>query len=136
MTMTTTDQEGRKPLLIAAYCRVASRAPADQQAGIEAQQSAINRSIEDRKQRDGWQVESLTIFTDAGESARNQNRPGLQQLRQAVAGGRLDMVLCTKFDRLTRSVSDFAALCEHLQRHGVCLVSTQSRWIRQKRRAR
>jgi DNA invertase Pin-like site-specific DNA recombinase len=82
--MTTTHQEGRKALRIAAYCRVASRAQADQQAGIEAQQSTISRYIEDRKHHHGWQVESLTFYTDAGESAKNLNGPGVQRLRRDV----------------------------------------------------
>jgi site-specific DNA recombinase len=123
--MTTTHREGRKPLRIAAYCRVASRAQADQQAAIEAQQSTISQYIEDRKQHDGWQVESLTFYTDAGESAKNLNRPGVQRLRRDVAEGRLDVVICTKIDRLARNLLDFLELWNYLHRHDVSLVSVQ-----------
>ena len=54
-------------------------------------------------------------------------RPALQALLDARAGGAIDIIVVYKVDRLTRSLADFAKLVELFDAHDVSFVSvTQS----------
>jgi site-specific DNA recombinase len=48
--------------------------------------------------------------------------PGLDRLRDAAAGARLDRILITEPDRLARNYVHQALLVEELQRHGAEVV--------------
>ena len=81
----------------------------------------MTQTIRDRAAAE--HAELLELITDTGESGRNMNRPGLQRMLSLIAGGNVQYVLVTSFDRLTRSHEDFARLLERLDLHGVALVS-------------
>lgn len=57
-----------------------------------------------------WTV--YKIYTDAGFSGANLNRPGLTQLIEDVENHKIDMVLVYKLDRLSRSQKDTLFLIE------------------------
>jgi site-specific DNA recombinase len=67
--------------------------------------------------------ELVDIIIDAGESAKNLNRPGMAHLQALVDNGSVNAVIIAKLDRLTRSVKDLADLLQRFQRRGVALVS-------------
>ena len=55
------------------------------------------------------------------------DRPALQELLGNVRGGKIDVIVVYKVDRLTRSLADFAKLIELFDEHSVSFVSiTQS----------
>ena len=56
----------------------------------------------------------VRVITDAGYSAKNLKRPGIEELYQLVAGGEVDGVVVSKLDRLTRSIRDLHMLLEGL----------------------
>ncbi len=58
------------------------------------------------------------IFRDDGYSGASLRRPGLDRLRDAVAGARLDRILITAPDRLARNYVHQMLLVEELQGHG------------------
>ena len=115
------------PKRIAAYVRVSSQRQAIEGDSLEAQQNAITRWIEERKQYDDWRVQSVEFYIDAGRSAKDQNRPQLQRLRKDIEEGNIDTVVSFKIDRITRSLLDFADLWNFFQQHGVELVSLKER---------
>jgi DNA invertase Pin-like site-specific DNA recombinase len=63
------------------------------------------------------------IIVDAGESAKNLDRPAMERILDLVRGGEVDTVIVAKLDHLTRSVRDLADLLELFQQKGVSLVS-------------
>jgi site-specific DNA recombinase len=67
--------------------------------------------------------ELVDIIVEAGESAKNLNRPGVQKLLALVDGGKVEAVIVAKLDRLTRSVKDLCAVLERFERKRVALVS-------------
>lgn len=71
------------------YARVSTR---DQD--VRAQRSALKR----------LDVDASNIFTDAGYTGTNRDRPGLASALAAVREG--DTLVVTKLDRLGRSVTD------------------------------
>ena len=85
------------------YLRVSTREQADSGLGLDAQR----RTISDEADRRGWKVEWLV---DDGRSARNLNRPALTEALALLTQGEASALVVAKLDRLSRSVSDFAAV--------------------------
>lgn len=99
------------------YCRVSTDKQADRGVSLEAQTEKI------RAMAVVQGVELAEIITDAGESAKSLDRPGLRRLLAMVASGEVKTVIVAKLDRLTRSVKDLADLLESFNRRTVSLVS-------------
>ncbi|HKX80144.1 MAG TPA: recombinase family protein [Novosphingobium sp.] len=75
---------------------------------------------------EGW-VLNPEAYDDGGLSGGTLERPALQRLLADVDGGRVDIIVVYKVDRLTRSLLDFARLVEALDKAGTSFVSvTQS----------
>lgn len=64
-------------------------------------------------------------ISDAGESAKNLNRPGLQRALAMLRGGQADGLVVVKLDRLTRCVADWQKLIDQYfgERPGKQLMS-------------
>lgn len=60
----------------------------------------------------GWGI--FHIYTDAGFSGSNMQRPALSQLLEDVEAGRVDCVLVYKLDRLSRSQKDTLHMIEDI----------------------
>jgi Resolvase, N terminal domain len=66
----------------------------------------------------GLHVAEERVFQDEGYSGMILARPGLQRLRDTVAGAGVDVVLCDSPDRLARTSAYQALLIEELTRAG------------------
>ena len=73
-----------------------------------------------------WRV--AVRYREEGRSGSNTNRPEFQRLLADVRSGKIDIVLCTKFDRISRSVRDFLDFQETLKESGVAFVSMGEQW--------
>jgi DNA invertase Pin-like site-specific DNA recombinase len=102
---------------VAAYVRVSTDEQADSRAGIEAQRAAIAAECK----RPGWQV--VEVFEDAGFSAKDVRRPAVQAALEALERGKVDALVVSKLDRLSRSMLDFTSVMAKAQRHGWALVA-------------
>jgi DNA invertase Pin-like site-specific DNA recombinase len=74
------------------------------------------------QRHEGW-VMTKAHYDDGGFSGGNMERPALQRLLADIRGGRIDIVVVYKVDRLTRSLADFARLVEIFDTQGVSFVS-------------
>lgn len=117
-----------KKLRIAGYVRVSSVRQATEGDSLQAQQHEIEQEIEFRKRRESWDIETLEFYTDAGKSAKDQNRPELQRLKRDIAAGEIDVVICFKLDRITRSLKDFVDLWELFNKHNVDVISLREKF--------
>jgi DNA invertase Pin-like site-specific DNA recombinase len=99
------------------YVRVSTDKQADFGVSLEAQTQKI------RAMSTVQGAELVDVIVDAGESAKNLERPGMRQLLSLVDSRSVDVVIVAKLDRLTRSVKDLADLLERFTRRGVSLVS-------------
>lgn len=72
-----------------------------------------------------YDVELVEVVEDAGLSAKNLKRPGLQRILTALDRRQVDGILVAKLDRLTRSVADMATLIDRYfgERAGKQLLS-------------
>ena len=101
---------------VTGYARVSTNEQGQNGASLPAQRSAIEAECERR----GWEL--VEIIEDAGYSARNLNRPGIQAVLKALKAGETEALLVARLDRLSRSTLDFARLVERSQRKGWAIV--------------
>jgi DNA invertase Pin-like site-specific DNA recombinase len=73
-------------------------------AGLEAQRRAIIAECERR----GWHL--VETIEDAGYSARDLRRPGIQEALRVLEAGKASALVVAKLDRLSRSMLDFSRL--------------------------
>jgi site-specific DNA recombinase len=99
------------------YIRVSTDKQADKGCSLEAQRERIKAMAVVQ------QADLVDIIVDAGESAKNLDRPGMKDILDLARAGKVDTVIVAKLDRRTRSVRDLADLLEIFQRKGVSLVS-------------
>ncbi len=102
---------------VLAYVRVSSEEQSASGAGLEAQRRAIASECERR----GWQV--IEVIEDAGFSAKDLKRPGIQAALRALEAGDAKALVAAKLDRLSRSMIDFAGLMATAQKQGWALVA-------------
>lgn len=128
--MRTRSKKKREPraFRVAGYVRVSSQRQVTEGDSLAAQQHEIEQEVEFRKRREGWEVESLEFYVDAGRSAKDQNRPQLQRLKRDIAAEQIDVVICFKLDRITRSLKDFVDLWALFAEHHVDVVSLREKF--------
>lgn len=92
--------------MIALYPRVSTQEQADNGHSIDEQTERM------RKYCDAMGWDDVKLYTDAGFSGANMNRPALQALIKDVEAGKVERVLVYKLDRLSRSQLDTLYLIE------------------------
>jgi DNA invertase Pin-like site-specific DNA recombinase len=101
-----------KPLTAVAYLRVSTLGQVEHGASLEAQEATLRAEAERR----GWDV---IVMTEAGKSAKNvTGRPVLQEALTMLDKGQAQVLLAVRLDRVSRSVSDFAAMMQRAERRG------------------
>lgn len=68
----------------------------------------------------GW---TYKIYSDAGYSGKDMNRPGFIQMMDDVKRGQIEKIICYKFDRISRNIADFCSLLEELQNYHCEFIS-------------
>ena len=117
--MTTAHQ---RPRYCAVYTRKSSEEGLDQEFNsLDAQREAGQAYVESQR-HEGWRLVRQS-YDDGGYSGGNMERPALKQLLADISGGKVDVVVVYKVDRLTRSLGDFAKLVDLFDDHGVSFVS-------------
>ncbi|MBT1582382.1 recombinase family protein, partial [Klebsiella pneumoniae] len=84
---------------------------------LEAQREVLGRWAEAL----GYEV--AETYTDPGYSGAQEDRPGLARLLADAQGGRFQVVLVSRLDRLARKVRLAYDLIERLEGSGVGLMS-------------
>lgn len=99
------------------YIRVSTEEQADSGAGLAAQRQAIEQEVTRR----GWEL--AEIIEDAGYSAKNMRRPGVQAALEMLDRGEAAGLVVAKLDRLSRSMLDFTAVMATARTRGWALVA-------------
>ncbi len=101
---------------VAIYTRVSS----DMQIEGYSMDAQEGRCREFAKTK-GWEV--YKIYIDPGHSAKNLERPALQNMLQDAADGKFQIILVHKLDRLSRSLVDMSNLVSQLNEWEIMLSS-------------
>ena len=113
------------------YVRVSTSEQANKGAGLEAQRRAILAEC----QRRGWHL--VETIEDAGYSARDLKRPGIQEALRALERREASALVVAKLDRLSRSMLDFSKLMAKATReHWALVARSMSLSIPRRRAAR
>ena len=128
MARTKTKTKTKHPIRIAGYVRVSSQRQATEGDSLVAQQNEIQQEVDFRIRRENWEIDSVEFYVDAGRSAKDQNRPQLRRLKRDIANGKVDVVICFKLDRITRSLKDFVDLWELFEDHDVDVISLREKF--------
>lgn len=91
---------------VAIYVRVSTQEQAKEGYSIHEQVDRLTKFAEAHD----WII--VKVYTDAGHSGANQDRPALQDMIEDIKAGRIDKVLVYKLDRLSRSQKDTLELIE------------------------
>jgi len=91
---------------VVCYCRVSTADQADSGISLEAQVAKMQAYAA------LYDLTIVEVITDAGESAKTLNRPGLQSALAMLKAGKADGLLIVKLDRLTRSIADWQDLID------------------------
>jgi len=83
-----------------AYTRVSASEQAISELSLESQQREVIAYAE----RSG--VVIVSVLSDKDESASSLNRPAMSELLTHIDSGRIDAVIISKLDRLTRRIKD------------------------------
>lgn len=97
------------------YCRVSTDEQGQSGLGLTDQKQVVAREADRR----GWTLERTYTDVASGKSLRGRSDFGAAL--QELAGGTADVLVVAKLDRLSRSVSDFAAILAQSQREGWAL---------------
>ncbi|MBS3764921.1 recombinase family protein [Candidatus Bipolaricaulota bacterium] len=100
--------EENTPKRAVSYTRVSTREQSEDGQSLQNQHDRIEAYC---KAKDYELVDS---FSDAGASAKDLNREGLQSLIEEIKDDSIDVVVIYKLDRLTRSVKDLGRLIDDI----------------------
>lgn len=89
---------------VVGYIRVSTDKQAEEGISVEAQEAKL------RAYADAVDLDLVDIKVDAGYSAKDLVRPGVQQALQMIKCGQVEGLLVVKLDRLSRSTVDTANL--------------------------
>ena len=65
----------------------------------------------------------VEIYRDDGYTAANTDRPAYQRMLNDLRTGKINQVVISKLDRISRSVRDFVNLCDEVEKLGGSIVS-------------
>lgn len=80
------------------------------------------RSFIKSREPEGWKPYE-EAYNDPGFSGGNMDRPALRKLISDAKQGKFQVVVCYKYDRLSRNTKDFLHILDIFDRYGVAFVS-------------
>ena len=108
----------------AVYTRVSTDIQAENEfSSCESQEEKIRSFV---KSQNNWQI--AKVYSDAGFTGANINRPALKELFEDIRQNKVDFVLNYKIDRLTRSPKDFYQLIEFFEQNDISFISITERF--------
>ena len=118
-----TNESQTHPIRVALYSRVSTDLQARAEEGsLDTQVARLQREVEIRQERQGPH-QIVAVLREEGASGKNMERPALRRLIRLVEGRKVDLVLVTRIDRLSRSLLDFLFLHETFEKRRVRFVS-------------
>ena len=117
----------------AIYCRVSTDEQARHGFSLDAQQESCMSYIKN------FGHDLYKLYVDDGYSAKNMNRPALQEMLEDIRNKRIDIIIIWRLDRLTRKALDGLRMVDEIfTKYGVSfatiterhdLTTAQGRWM-------
>ncbi len=104
------------------YLRVSTDLQANTKEGsLMEQERRLRANIDSRPRAENWSV--VDVYCEKGKSGKNMERPELQRLLVDIQSDRINCVIITKLDRLTRSLLDFYRIYQSFEKYGTNFVA-------------
>lgn len=105
------------------YARVSTDMQANKQdSSVDTQISRMKSFITYKtSSNDIWKIKK--IYAEKGKSGKNTNRPQLQSLFNDIKQGKINTVVCSKIDRISRSLIDFYKMTDLFDKHNIEFIS-------------
>ncbi len=111
------------------YLRVSTERQALVKEGsLDTQLGTLKKFCEIKSSHGSEEWVVAEVYREEGKSGKSTDRPEYKRMIQDIKGGKLNAVLCTKIDRIHRSLVDFYRLHELLEKHNVAFVSLSENW--------
>ncbi len=112
------------------YVRVSTDLQAEiKNSSLDTQIDLLQKYIEIKDStspKEEWKV--VATYREEGKSGKNLERPEFKRMVRDIEQGKINAVLCTKIDRVSRSIVDFYQFQEFLKEHKVTFISLQDNW--------
>ena len=84
-------------------------------------QLEVCREFIQRHSGEGWFT--AASFVDLAYTGKNMDRPGMRAMKEAIAAGRIKVVVSYKLERMLRSTDEWPSFRRFLKEHGCQMVS-------------
>ncbi len=99
------------------YIRVSTDMQKERGESLDVQLKRLNAYVDSKE---NWAVAEM--YKDAGISAKNTNRPEFSRMKSDIEQGKLNVILCTKLDRLFRNTKDFLDTSDYFEQKNIMFV--------------
>ena len=111
------------------YARVSTDRQAQIKDGsLDTQLDMLGKYVEIKDMGDEEEWKVVKTYREEGKSGKDTNRPEYQKMLKDVEQDTINVLLCTKIDRISRSLLDFYHLFEVLAAHEVTFISLNEQW--------
>ena len=107
--------------LAAIYVRVSTQDQVQHGFSLDAQQE----SLQNYAKAMGYEI--FKIYRDEGKSAKDMNRPEMQQMLSDAENKKFSAIFIYKLDRFSRSIKDLILTIDQLKNWGIDFVSLQDK---------
>ena len=123
------DKDTKKRKACGLYLRVSTEQQASTKEGsLDTQLSTLTKYTEIKTSNTDEEWYIAQVYREEGRSGKNTDRPEYQRMLKDIKRGKLDVLLCTKIDRVHRSLVDFYKLHELMETHDITFVSLSENW--------
>lgn len=114
---------------IGLYVRVSTiRQALRVEGSLDTQVDTLQKYVDVKRATSDEPWEITETYREEGKSGKDTDRPEYQRMLTDIRAGRINALLCTKIDRVSRSLMDFFKLHELLERHEVTFISLHENW--------
>ena len=99
------------------YARVSTGLQAEvKNSSLDTQIDLLQKFVEIKNSspEEEWTV--VATYREEGKSGKNVDRPEYKRMIRDIEGSKINAVLCTKIDRVSRSIVDFCQFHEFLEK--------------------
>ena len=112
------------------YARVSTDLQAEVKNGsLDTQIDQLQKYVELKNTippEEEWKA--VAIYREEGKSGKNVDRPEYKRMVRDIEQGQINAVICTRIDRVSRSIIDFLHFHEFLKENEVIFISLNENW--------
>ncbi len=116
-------------MLCGLYTRVSTDLQAlKKDSSLDTQEDILRKwvDVKDQTSTEDWKI--VKVYREEGKSGKNTDRDEYQEMLQDISEGRVNCVICTKIDRISRSLMDFYHFHELVEEHQGTFISLSESW--------